>query len=276
MLFAIENRVSDCWLLFSTVLSLCMGSFINVVIYRLPKMLECEGSGRENGNDSDVFNFFLPGSTCPHCLEKIKPYDNIPLLSWLILGGRCRHCRVAISARYPLVEWVSMLAGISIAYFIGVGIDWFFMLVLFSLLLALSVIDMERQLLPDCLTLSLLWTGLLWHSIAQPQFLPAAVMGAVAGYLILWLLYWGFRLSTGREGLGYGDFKLLAALGAWGGYEALPQILLLGSSCSLLWLLLQRVMRSRSWSQPLPFGPGLAIAGWSWVVYHWIIQPFVG
>ncbi|RJF54808.1 prepilin peptidase [Serratia inhibens] len=276
MLFAIKNMASDYWLLFSAVLSLCLGSFINVVIYRLPKMLEREEFWVSNGNNPEVFNFFLPGSTCPHCLEKIRPYDNIPLLSWLILRGRCRHCRVAISSRYPLVEWVTMLAGISIACFTGIGIDWFFMLALFSLLLALSVIDMDRQLLPDCLTLSLLWTGLLWHSIAQPQFLPAAVMGAVAGYLILWLLYWGFRLSTGREGLGYGDFKLLAALGAWGGYESLPQILLFGSSCSLLWLLLLRVMRSRSWSQPLPFGPGLAIAGWSWVVYREIIQPFVG
>ncbi|NIC28096.1 prepilin peptidase [Serratia plymuthica] len=276
MLSVIENMASDCWLLFSAVLSLCLGSFINVVIYRLPKMLEREEDERVNGRHPDVFNFFLPASTCPHCLEKIKPYDNIPLLSWLILRGRCRHCREDISSRYPLVELVTMLAGISIACFIGVGIDWFFMLALFSLLLALSAIDVERQLLPDCLTLSLLWAGLLWHSIAQPQFLPAAVIGAVAGYLTLWLLYWGFRLSTGREGLGYGDFKLLAALGAWGGYEALPPILLIGSSSSLIWLLLLRVMRSRSCSQPLPFGPGLAIAGWSWVLYHWIIQPVVG
>ncbi|CAI0713867.1 prepilin peptidase [Serratia entomophila] len=276
MLTAIENMADERWLLFSAALSLCVGSFINVLIYRLPKMLDGDAEAGNNQVRLASFNLFFPASRCPHCSENIKPYDNIPLVSWVVLRGRCRYCRQNISLRYPLIEMAVLLAGVATAAFIGMGIDWLFMVALFSLLLALTAIDMERQLLPDCLTLSLLWVGLLWHGIAHPQFLPAAVMGAIAGYLSLWLLYWGFRLLTGREGLGYGDFKLLAALGAWTGYETLPHILLIGSSCSLAWLALQRVMGGRSWSQPLPFGPGLALAGAAMAAYLWMIPPLVG
>lgn len=276
MLALFDYIYGEYWVLFSVVLSLCIGSFINVVIYRLPKMLERETDEQVNEHGAAVFNFFLPGSSCPHCFSTVRLYDNIPLISWLLLGGRCRDCRQRISLRYPLVELITLLAGVSMASFIGVGIDWFFMVVFFSLLLALSVIDMERQLLPDCLTLSLLWVGLLWHTLEHSWFLPTAVIGAIAGYLTLWLLYWAFRLATGREGLGYGDFKLLAALGAWGGYEVLPHILLIGSLGSLIWLLAQRAMRARNWSQPLAFGPGLALAGSGLVLYRWVLQPFIG
>lgn len=273
---AIENMDTVCWLLFSAVLSLCVGSFINVLIYRLPKMLDGEAAAGNSQCRLASFNLFFPASHCPHCLENIKPYDNIPLVSWVVLWGRCRSCRHRISLRYPVIELAVLLAGVLTAALIGVGIDWLFILALFSLLLALTAIDMERQLLPDCLTLSLLWVGLLWHGLVHPQFLPAAVMGVIAGYLSLWMLYWGFRLFTGREGLGYGDFKLLAALGAWTGFETLPHILLLGSFCSLAWLALQRVMVGRSWSHPMPFGPGLGLAGAAMVVYLWMITPLVG
>lgn len=276
MLTAIENMATVRWLLFSAVLSLCVGSFINVLIYRLPKMLDGEAAAGNSQCRLASFNLFFPASHCPHCLENIKPYDNIPLVSWVVLWGRCRSCRHRISLRYPMIELSVLLAGVLTAALIGVGIDWLFILALFSLLLALTAIDMERQLLPDCLTLSLLWVGLLWHGLAHPQFLPAAVMGVIAGYLSLWMLYWGFRLFTGREGLGYGDFKLLAALGAWTGFETLPHILLLGSFCSLAWLALQRVMVGRSWSHPMPFGPGLGLAGAAMVVYLWMITPLVG
>lgn len=263
MLSVIEYAADEHWLLFSIILSLCVGSFINVVIYRLPKMLECE----DEVYQAAQFNLFLPGSSCPSCAMKIAFFDNIPLLSWLLLRGRCRYCRQHIAVRYPLVELCLMLTGIALAWRLGIGTDWFFMLALFAVLLALTVIDMEHQLLPDCLTLSLLWLGLLWHSVAHPYFLSAAVIGAVAGYLTLWLLYWGFRCMTGREGLGYGDFKLLAALGAWVGYEALPSVLLFASAGSLLWLLL-RALRSGGWSQPLPFGPGLGMAGAEAVIFQ--------
>lgn len=273
MLTAIENMADECWLLFSAVLSLCVGSFINVLIYRLPRMLDSEAANGNSQGRPASFNLFFPASQCQHCSENIRPYDNIPLISWVILRGRCRYCRQNISLRYPIIEMAVLLAGVSTAAFIGMGIDWLFILALFSLLLALTAIDIKWQLLPDCLTLSLLWVGLLWHGIAHPQFLPAAVMGAIIGYLCLWLLYWGFRLLTGREGLGYGDFKLLAALGAWTGFESLPHILLIGSFCSLAWLALQRVMVGRSWSHPLPFGPGLALAGSAMVVYLWMIAP---
>lgn len=272
MLSAINAAADEHWLLFSTVLSLCVGSFINVVVYRLPIMLE-----REEMETTQVerLNLFLPRSFCPSCTLQLSALDNIPLLSWLLLGGRCRYCRRHISVRYPLVELFMMLVGGTLAWRLGIGMDWFFMLALVALLLALAAIDSERQLLPDCLTLSLLWIGLLWHCLAHPSFLPVAVIGAMAGYLTLWLLYWGFRLATGREGLGYGDFKLLAALGAWGGYGALPSILLLASTGSLLWLLL-RMWRGGDGSQPLPFGPGLAVAGAGATAYQWLALPIGG
>ncbi|HID8402456.1 prepilin peptidase [Serratia marcescens] len=271
MLSAINAVADEHWLLFSAVLSLCIGSFINVVVYRLPVMLEREMEMAQ----AERFNLFLPRSFGPCCTMKISALDNIPLLSWLLLRGRCRYCRTPISIRYPLVELLLMLMGITLAWRVGMGVDWFFMLAFAALLLALAAIDSERQLLPDCLTLSLLWAGLLWHCLAHPAFLPTAVIGALAGYLTLWLLYWGFRLATGREGLGYGDFKLLAALGAWGGYAVLPSILLFAATGSLLWLLL-RVWRGGDGAQPLPFGPGLAAAGAGAVACQWLALPLAG
>ncbi|HEJ7121156.1 type 4 prepilin peptidase 1 [Serratia marcescens] len=271
MLFALNAAADEHWLLFSAVLSLCVGSFINVVVYRLPVMLEREMETTQ----AERFDLVWPRSFCPSCTKQLSAFDNIPLLSWLLLRGRCRYCRRPISVRYPLVELFLMLMGIMLAWHLGIGLDWFFMLAFVALLLALAAIDSERQLLPDCLTLSLLWGGLLWHCLAHPAFLPAAVIGAMAGYLTLWLLYWGFRLATGREGLGYGDFKLLAALGAWGGYAALPSILLFASAGSLLWLLL-RVWRGGDGTQPLPFGPGLATAGAGAVACQWFVLPLGG
>lgn len=268
MLFAINAAANAHWLLLSAVLSLCIGSFINVVIYRLPIMIERE----EKMVPAPQFNLLWPRSFCPSCTQKLSAFDNIPLLSWLLLRGRCRYCRSAIPVRYPLVELFLMLMGIMLAWRLGIGMDWFFMLAFVAGLLALATIDGEYQLLPDCLTLSLLWGGLLWHCLMHPTFLSAAIIGAIAGYLTLWLLYWAFRLATGREGLGYGDFKLLAALSAWGGYAALPSILLFASAGSLLWLLVH-VMRGGDATQPLPFGPGLAMAGAGAVASQWLALP---
>ena len=184
MLFALNAAADEHWLLFSAVLSLCVGSFINVVVYRLPIMLEREMETAQ----AERFDLFWPHSFCPSCTKKLSAFDNIPLLSWLLLRGRCRYCRRPIAVRYPLLELFLMLMGITLAWRLGIGVDWFFMLVLVALLLALAAIDNQCQLLPDCLTLSLLWIGLLWHCLAHPAFLPAAVIGAMAGYLALWLL----------------------------------------------------------------------------------------
>ncbi|MFG1174498.1 prepilin peptidase [Erwiniaceae bacterium CAU 1747] len=268
MLSVISYAGDKYWLLFSAVLSLCLGSFINVVIYRLPAMMENE----DKLPLTKPLNLFLPHSFCPSCLTTLLSRDNVPLFSWLLLRGRCRYCRCRISARYPLIELFMMLTGIVLASYTGIGTDWLFMLLFAALLTALVAIDCHCQLLPDPLTLLLLWVGLLWHCMEHVSFLPAAIVGAVAGYMTLWLLYWAFRLATGREGLGYGDFKLLAALGAWGGYTSLPLILLFASGGSLIWLAL-RVLRGTCWSQPLPFGPGLAVAGAAAVVYQWLILP---
>lgn len=241
-------------LFFAVLLGICFGSLLNVVIYRLPHMIK---------RQEDGYNLWLPRSHCPQCTHPLVCFDTIPLFSWLILRGRCRYCSHAISCRYPLVELSCMLLWVMMATLLPPGGTLIASWILIWLLLALALIDIEHQLLPDLLTLSLLWLGMLFQIIHWlPQIsLQQSVIGALAGYLVLWLLAYGYRLLRGKEALGLGDAKLLAALGAWLGWQTLPLLLLLASLSSLIWLCTSRLLTRRSLSAPFPFGPGLAAAG---------------
>lgn len=252
-----------------TVLGLLIGSFLNVVIYRLPLMMQREWrmQAREvlelpEEPKQDTFNLVLPNSSCPHCGHQIKPWENIPIISYLFLRGKCSNCKSPISLRYPLIELACGLLSGFVAYHFGFGWQAAGMLVLTWGLLAMSMIDCDHQLLPDSLVLPLLWIGLIANYFGLITSLEAALWGAIAGYLSLWSVYWLFKLATGKEGMGYGDFKLLAMLGAWGGWQVLPLTILLSSLVgAVLGLILLRV-RNQETSTPIPFGPYLAIAGW--------------
>ncbi|HCB1497288.1 prepilin peptidase [Klebsiella oxytoca] len=239
------------WVSFLFFFGLAFGSFFNVVIHRLPIMMEQVGG----------INLCFPASFCPQCCQPIAWRDNIPLLSFLWLKGHSRCCRLPISRRYPLVELATGMLFALVGYLMPPGMPLLGGLLLLSVLLILAAIDAQTQLLPDRLTLPLLWSGLLFN--LNDTFVPLAdaVIGAMAGYLSLWTVFWGFRLLTGKEALGYGDFKLLAALGAWSGWQVLPQTLLLASASGLVWTLLQRLVTRQSLQQPLAFGPWLALAG---------------
>lgn len=251
------------------VLGLLVGSFLNVVAYRLPKMLmrDWRAQAREvlempTKDVEETFNLVLPNSSCPNCGHEIKPWENIPLLSWLFLRGKCSGCKQAISVRYPLVELAcGVLSGV-IAWQFGVSWEALAMLVLTWGLLAMSLIDADQQILPDVLVLPLLWLGLILNSFGLFTSLPDALWGAVIGYMSLWSIFWLFKLVTGKEGMGYGDFKLLALLGAWGGWQVLPLTILLSSVVgAVLGVIILRLQRN-SYSNPIPFGPYLAVAGW--------------
>jgi leader peptidase (prepilin peptidase)/N-methyltransferase len=263
------------WLYFFLLglFSLLVGSFLNVLIHRLPIMLERSWQQEyqdyftDDGNNSPItskepYNLFLPRSACPHCGHQITAAENIPLLSWLFLKGRCSSCHHPIRARYPLVELVCALASIAVAWYYPPGWALAGALLLTWILLALMFIDLDKMLLPDQLTLPLLWLGLLLNLSQQFVPLDDAVIGAIAGYMVLWSLYWAFKLLTGKEGMGYGDFKLLAALGAWLGWQSLPLILILSSCVGAILGIALIIMQRQQQSKPMPFGPYLAIAGW--------------
>ena len=250
----------------ATVFGLLMGSFLNVVIHRMPRMMEQEWQRncadlRGETTEAPPYNLVRPGSSCPACGHTIRAWENIPLLSYLLLGGKCASCKARISLRYPLVEAATgLLAGLIAWHFGFSGTALAAMAFSFSLL-ALTFIDYDTQLLPDDITLPLLWLGLLVNLGHGFTDLPSAVIGAVAGYLTLWTIYWMFKLVTGKEGMGYGDFKLLAAIGAWFGWQLLPAVLLLasliGSVIGIGMILLARHGRNT----PIPFGPYLALGG---------------
>ena len=241
------------WYGFLLLFGLALGSFYNVVIYRLPRMLAQTAA-------DEPLTLSTPGSSCPQCRQPIAWRDNIPLVSFLWLGRRARCCQARISWSYPLTELTTGLLFILAGALLAPGLALAGGLVLLSFLLILARIDARTQLLPDRLTLPLLWAGLLFNLNEVYIALPDAVAGAMAGYLALWSVYWLFRLLTGKEALGYGDFKLLAALGAWCGWQALPQVLLFASASGLTWTLLQRLWTRQSLQQPA-FGPWLALAG---------------
>lgn len=260
------------WLYFSLVFlfSLMIGSFLNVVIHRLPIMLEREWQAEYLGyfnpetqpQQEERYNLMVPRSACPHCGHAITAMENIPLLSWLWLKGRCRECQAPISARYPLVELLTALLSLVVAATYPPGWGLLAALLLTWVLVALTFIDLDKMLLPDQLTLPLLWGGLLFNLTGGFVPLADAVIGAMAGYLVLWSLYWAFKLLTGKEGMGYGDFKLLAALGAWLGWQAQPIVLLLSSLVGAFIGIGLILLRNHHQNKPIPFGPYLAIAGW--------------
>ncbi|WP_427501012.1 prepilin peptidase [Methylomonas sp. MED-D] len=251
------------------LLGLLVGSFLNVVIYRLPVMLQrdwrrdChEFLQLPYSESAEVFNLMWPASHCPACNAPIKAYQNIPVLSYLLLAGRCAHCGTAIAWRYPLVEALTGLCSALVTWKLGFGLGLAFGLLLTWSLIALSFIDFDHQLLPDSITLPMLWLGLLlslFGVYAEPR---DAIIGAAAGYLALWSVYQGFKLLTGKEGMGFGDFKLLALLGAWFGWQYLPQIVLLSSLLGALVGVTMIATGRREASKPIPFGPYLAAAGW--------------
>lgn len=276
------------------VVGLCVGSFLNVVIHRLPKMLErgwraqCAELRDEAVPEESPYNLVLPRSACPACGHRITALENIPVVSWLALRGRCSACRAPISPRYPIVEILGGLLALAAIWQFGPTWKGLAACGLLWTLLALTVIDADTQLLPDDLTLPLLWAGLivnLWglfapasnrlHFLGDETFvrgtpsvdygpfapLAGAVIGAIAGYLSLWIVYWAFRLVRGKEGMGYGDFKLLAALGAWLGWQMLPLIVLLSSVVGAVVGIALLVLKGRDHNVPMPFGPYLAIAG---------------
>jgi leader peptidase (prepilin peptidase)/N-methyltransferase len=251
------------------LLGLVVGSFLNVVIHRLPKMMlrDWQAQAREvlelpGEAPGEPFNLLLPHSHCPHCGHEIRPWENIPLLGWLALRGRCSACKAPIGARYPLVELACGLLSAYIAWHYGFGWQAGAMLLLGWGLLVMSLIDYDHQLLPDSLVLPLLWLGLILNNFGLFVSLEDALWGAVAGYLSLWSVYWLFKLLTGKEGMGYGDFKLLAMLGAWGGWQILPLTILLSSLVgAVLGIVILRLRKAES-GTPIPFGPFLALAGW--------------
>lgn len=261
------------FLVLATVLGLLVGSFLNVLVHRLPIMLERQWQ-REAQEVLDLplveherFNLSLPASHCPHCGHRIRPWENIPLLSYLLLRGRCSACKGAISARYPLVELACAGLSLVVAWHFGPGVQALAALLLTWCLLALSLIDAEQQILPDVLVLPMVWIGLIVNAFGVFVTLDAALWGAVLGYLSLWSVYWLFKLVTGKEGMGYGDFKLLAMIGAWGGWQVLPVTLVLSSVVgALIGLCLMR-LRKASLGTAMPFGPYLAIAGWIAVLW---------
>jgi len=257
------------FVLCATLFGLLVGSFLNVVIHRLPRMMELdwqqqarETLGLPEGEKRPTYNLVLPNSQCPHCSHEIKPWENIPVVSWLVLGGKCSSCKAPISKRYPLVELACGLLSAFIAWHYGFGWQAVAMLLLTWGLLAMSMIDVDHQLLPDALVLPLLWLGLIVNYFGLFTSLGDALWGAVFGYLSLWSVYWLFKLVTGKEGMGYGDFKLLAMLGAWGGWQVLPLTILLSSLVGAVLGVIMLRLRNAETSTPIPFGPYLAIAGW--------------
>ncbi len=259
--------------LFACVVGLLIGSFLNVVIYRLPKMMARESDNYVAHESSqplphtDRFDLMLPRSACPHCGHQIAAIENIPVLSYLALRGRCRQCKAPISARYPTVElFTGLLSGLLIWRF-GAGLAGLAVLLFAYLLIAMTFIDADTQLLPDDLTLPLVWLGLLVNLDGLFVPLQDAVIGAAAGYLSLWTIFWLFKLATGKEGMGYGDFKLLAALGAWLGWKMLPVIILMSSVVGAVVGISLIVLARRGREVPMPFGPYLAAAGMLSLLY---------
>jgi leader peptidase (prepilin peptidase)/N-methyltransferase len=256
------------------LLGLLVGSFLNVVILRLPRRLEHDWRAQARellghsaiSDETEPPDLVVTGSHCPTCKHRLSALDNIPLVSWLALSGRCRYCKAPISWQYPFVELLTALASAAIAWKFGFGWPLAAGLAFTWILIAAAGIDARTQLLPDQLTLPLLWLGLLLSLL--PVFVPAdaAIVGAAIGYLSLWSVYWLFKLATGKEGMGYGDFKLLAALGAWMGAMSLLPIVLLSSLIGAIVGGSVLAMRGQDRSTPIPFGPFIAAAGWVWFV----------
>ncbi len=258
--------------IFIFILGLLVGSFLNVVIYRFPLMLsdrwknECQAYlGLTDANtkaQEQTFNLAQPASHCPKCNHRIRFYENIPIISFILSRGRCNHCQNSISWRYPLVEALTASAGLLLAFKFGVSLETLYATILCWGLILLSFIDFDTQILPDDISLPLLWLGLIVNLIGGFVPIESALIGAITGYLFLWTLYWVFKLATGKEGMGYGDFKLLALLGAWMGWQMLPLIVLLSSLVGAVAGISLILFKNHGRQQAIPFGPYLAIAGY--------------
>lgn len=267
------------WLVLSTLMGLCVGSFLNVVVYRLPIMMH-RAWATETTEALDLpnprpprFNLLLPASHCPACQTRLAWWENIPLLSFLCLKGQCKHCGTPVSWRYPFVELIGALAGLGLAWFYPPTLQTCLLMVFVYALIALTLIDLDTYLLPDDITLPLLWLGLLFNLSYQFVPLDMAVIGASAGYLLLWSVYQAFKLITGKEGMGYGDFKLLAAIGAWLGLDSMLTIILVASLFGVVFGLIIQKIRGKHHSEPFPFGPCLVVGAFSWLagfdLTHW-------
>ena len=261
------------WIAVAGVLGLLVGSFLNVVILRMPErmMHAWRGEAREilelePAEETSPPDLVRQPSHCPHCKHRLSALDNIPLLGWLMLGGRCRYCKARISIQYPLVELLTALLSAAVVLRFGPGWAGLAGLVFTWILVAASGIDFRTQLLPDQLVFPLLWLGLLLSLLPMFVLPHTAILGAVIGYMSLWSLYWLFKLITGKEGMGYGDFKLLAALGAWMGPVALLPIMLLSSLIGAIVGVTLIAIRRHQRDVPMPFGPFIAAAGWVWFI----------
>ncbi|NNE37261.1 MAG: prepilin peptidase [Gammaproteobacteria bacterium] len=261
--------------LVSGILGLLVGSFLNVVIYRLPKMMETEWKQEcrtllgidDNNGLEPVFNLVLPGSSCQSCNSKIRPLDNIPVISYLLLHGKCRNCQQRISIRYPIIELTSCLLIVAVAMEFGVSLQTFFTFLFTWSLIALTVIDLDHKLLPDSITLPFMWLGIICNLFGLFTDIESSLFGVIFGYLVLWSVFIVFKLFTGKEGMGYGDFKLLAMLGAWLGWQYLPLIIILSSFTGSIVGIGLLLLSKHKQSQPIPFGPFLAIAGFIALMY---------
>jgi len=267
-LIALIQQNSTIFIIITSLLGLVFGSFLNVVIYRLPIMMEmnwreqCKSlNGIDNPTKTTKYNLITPRSACPHCLKAIAARHNIPIISFLILGGKCKECKSSISWRYPAVEIISACLVGLVAYKFGFSLNTLAASAFVLALLSLTFIDLDTQLLPDDITLSLLWLGLLFNLNGGFTDIQSAVIGAVAGYLILWSVYWLFKLITGKEGMGYGDFKMLAAIGAWFGWGMLPAVILLSSIAGSIIGIGLILLAKKGRNTAIPFGPYLALGG---------------
>ena len=254
---------------FTFLLGLTIGSFLNVVVYRLPEILarqwrrDCADlNGTEAIDDGAPLSLAQPDSRCPHCGHAIRAWENIPVLSYLWLRGRCSACAAPIGWRYPAVELITATLSVVVVVHYGISVQAAAMLVLTWALLALTFIDFDHHLLPDVIVLPVLWLGLILNLGGVFAPLPAAVIGAITGYLALWFVFQAFRMVTGKEGMGYGDFKLLALFGAWHGWTLLPLTILLASLVGAIIGITLIVSRRQERSQPIPFGPYLCLGGW--------------
>lgn len=261
-------RESPAWLDATVgMLGLCVGSFLNVVIHRLPRMMEAQWraecaalEGREPPQEP-VLNLSQPRSRCPSCGTPITALQNIPVVSWIALRGKCASCKAPISVRYPAVEVAAGALAVLLAWRFGYSAALAAALVYGWALLALTFIDFDTQLLPDDITLPLLWLGLIANSFGIYTDLRSAVLGAAAGYLVLWAVYWAFRLLAKKEGMGYGDFKLLAAIGAWTGWQVLPAVILVAAGLGAVLGSITLWLAKKGRETPIPFGPYLALGG---------------
>lgn len=254
------------------ILGAVVGSFLNVVIYRLPKILDqrwtadCQNyldiKAEASASEKQKTSLLWPPSNCPKCKNKIRPWHNLPVLGYLILKGKCKDCSAPISARYPIVELISAIMSLAIIWQFGPTYQGLAALFITWALIALTGIDFDEHLLPDSITLPLMWAGLIANSFGLFTDLQSALWGAILGYLSLWSVYWVFKLVTGKEGMGFGDFKLLAALGAWLGWNYLPTIILMSSIVGLVFALLFMIFSGNKKGAPIAFGPYLAVAGW--------------